>query len=89
MKYKIGDIIPLEFRNVGYSAGLEYPYIYYLFDQWIIWHRHTGKVVYIEKSKWPALHQYRCADECQRRNGLDKPNPAEQARINAAHDMEP
>jgi hypothetical protein len=72
--YKIGDIVPSQFRNCGGSYGLEYPYIFAnVAGQYIIWHRHSGEVVYIETSKFPALHQYRCAEECQRRNGL-RPN---------------
>lgn len=72
--YKVGDVVPAQFRNCGGSYGLEYPYIFAnVAGQYIIWHRNSGEVVYIEESKFPALHQYRCAEECQRRNGL-RPN---------------
>lgn len=83
---KIGDIIPAQFRNNGYSAGLHYPYIYgkVVGDQWIIWHRHSGEVVYIEESKFPASHEYRVREESDRWNKIGPHDPA----INVLHDME-
>lgn len=84
--HNIGDVILPHFRNNGYSSGLQYPYIYgNINGQWVIWHRHTGEVVYIETSKFPALHQYRVIEECDRRNDIGKHDPA----INVLHDMEP
>lgn len=81
--YKIGDIVPKQFRNCGGSYGLEFLYIFGNVgnSQWIIWHRHTGEVVYIASGKYPNMYEYECRDECQRRNGL-KPNTVSQSVLN-------
>ena len=60
MTVAIGDIIPESFRNSGGSWGLEYPYIFGQEpggDRWLVWHRHTGKVVLIVSHRYPILNE--------------------------------
>lgn len=75
-------IIPKKFRNSGASLGLEYPYI--CAPLWLIWDRHTGKIVHIEEPH-AVLAQYRCQDKCTKLNGLGEHDVS----INVLHDMEP
>lgn len=84
---KLGDIIPEHFRNCGGSLGLQYPYICaHDLEQWIIWHRHTGEVVYIETEPNPCLAESACDAKCHELNGLD---PWPDAETIAAIDATP
>jgi hypothetical protein len=69
---KVGDIIPEHFRNCGASLGLQYSYIYaHDLQNWIIWHRHTGEIVYIEEEPNLIVAEYKCSDKCHELNGLN------------------
>lgn len=81
---RVGDTIKKKFRNNGYSLGLEYPYIYYKHGQnkWIVWHRHTGEVVFVSTDKNVYAGEKQASNECHRLNGLD-PNQVDVAAIDA------
>ncbi len=81
---RVGDVIKKRLRNNGYSLGLEFPYIYYKHgqSQWIVWHRHTGEVVYISPSENIYEAEKQASNECHRLNGLD-PNHVDVAAIDS------
>ena len=88
----VGDVLPPELRNVGYSAGLEYPYIHRDLDyddRWLIWHRHTGVIVEILIPDNPMRGMQWAGERCRALNGLRDPTAAEIAALNALHDVEP
>ena len=68
---RVGDIVAEVFRNCGASWGLEYPYIHaHDLRNWIIWHRHTGEVVYVETETNPTVAKLLCEKKCRALNGL-------------------
>jgi hypothetical protein len=77
--------IPKPLRNVGESAGLEYPYIYRRL--WVVWHRHTGEIAHIEHTGHEPRDRAAASRKARELNGLpdDEHDPA----INALHDLEP
>ena len=79
--------IPQKHRNCGESAGLEFPYICRAL--WLVWHRKTGAIAHVEEGMGPVHDATRCRAKCRELNGLGELSAAEQAEINAMHDMEP
>ena len=77
-------VIPKHLRNVGESFGLEYPYICRAL--YLVWDRHTGKIVHIEHSGNPNGDEIRGRKKCRELNSLGDEYDAE---VNALHDMEP
>ena len=74
----VGCTVPAQFRNVAYSMGLEYPYVFGKLiwnDQWAVWHRVTGLVEYVadERLYRPDQHDIfnkgAAERECARLNG--------------------
>lgn len=83
---KLGDIVPVQFRNCGGSFGLEYPFIYgHDLANWLIWNRHTGEIVHIEGEPNPALAEHACSKRCEELNAV----PPIDAETIAAIDMTP
>lgn len=76
-------IIPKKLRNVGYSAGLEYPFIHR--ELHVIWNRHTGKIAHIEHTGVPFRDELTCRKKCDELNGIGEHDPY----VNVLHDMEP
>lgn len=90
-EYKVGDIVPLHFRNTGNSYGLEYPYIFAKVGRrWVVWHRDTGSVAWVNgDGKFSdALHRYDAEKACRQLNHMTEPTAEQRAAINAAHDEE-
>lgn len=79
----IGTVtINTPWRNHGYSLGLDYPYLYGKgLGRWLVWHRHTGIVVYIvpkiNRQLWEGFEEQEAMDICYRLNGLSKLPSAE------------
>lgn len=70
---RVGSIIPKRIRNCGNSYGLQYNHIYgRLNDQVLVWHRHTGKVVFIAApvapNLWQGFADHEAARHCERLN---------------------
>jgi hypothetical protein len=88
--YKIGDVLPRECWNIGYSIGLQYPYIFYkIGEQWLIWGRHTGRVYYVhDDNQFDYRAQHDVGDRCRRMNSVPNQTAAERAFINIMHDLE-
>lgn len=88
--YKIGDVLPMQYWNIGYSIGLEYPYIFHkIGDQWLIWGRHTGRVYYVHDDneiEHRAMHAV--GERCRRMNSVPEPTAGERELINQLHDQE-
>lgn len=88
--YKTGDVLPVQYWNIGYSIGLQYPYIFHkIGNQWLIWGRHTGRVYYVHDDneiEWRALRAV--GERCRRMNSVPEPSAAERATINVLHDLE-
>lgn len=76
--------IPKKFRNNGESLGLEYPYI--CAPLWVIWDRHSGKIVHIQEPYGSYSDAIRCRDKCRELNGLANEHDP---MMNTLHDMEP
>jgi hypothetical protein len=68
-------ILP-QFRNCGYSYGLQYPYVYGAIGaegRWYVWHRGTGEVVEEINETNPALNQYKASALCHTHNNITEP----------------
>lgn len=72
-------IIPPQFRNHGFSFGLERKYIYgdVPLVGWCVWHRDTGEIVYIPSEthnpRLVAAAKSAAEKECLRLNGNPRP----------------
>ena len=79
-----GKLVPKKIRNYGYSAGLEYPYIFGKdwtgTDRWIVWHRHTGLIVAVMDESNPVSNRYRASEHSDALNKLP-PMTAEMAAL--------
>ncbi len=83
--------VPRGFRNVGFSLGLQYPYLFgRIGADWGVWHRHTGLIVYVanEPLSHPDQHdiinQGAARRECYRCNGVSEfPSAETLAEIDA------
>lgn len=86
MKYRINFFIKDQYRNDGYSWGLEYPFISAALSDtvWIIWHRHTGRVVRFVYGRNSIFSKMNAEKLCREFNGLtDKTDPAVIAAMDA------
>lgn len=70
-----------QWRNHGYSLGLDHPYIYgQCFNRWLVWHRHTGVVAHMVPKrnwKWFGSQESEAMDICYKLNGLSQIPDAE------------
>jgi hypothetical protein len=89
-RWNVGETLPSELHNVGYSYGLAYPIIHRDIDgQWLIWDRRTGVIVEICIPDHPMRGLQWSGERCRALNGMRDPTPDEIAQINALHDSEP
>lgn len=69
-------------RNMGFSLGLDYPYIYGQgFGHWLVWHRHTGVVAWIvpkvNPQLWEGFEEQEASIKCHALNGCTMQPDAE------------
>ncbi len=79
------DLIPSQFRNSGYSMGLEYPFIYNMEHEgvrWRVWNRDTGEIHSFVDEKFPILNENRAYRKACELNGLN-PNVCDFAAIDS------
>jgi hypothetical protein len=78
------DVVPKQFRNNGYSSGLEYPFLYGENPRrgtrgggdFMVWHRHTGLIVFVTAAgENPCLARHDAGKEADRLNLLNGSKP--------------